>query len=70
MDEVGARFQFLTNTRENALVIPSLVFVLGWRSERKLDGSQKTSVVVKFKEAKLTKGGPGAWKKFGCTCSF
>jgi hypothetical protein len=72
LEEVGAHFQFAINMYKNTFVIiPLLVFMFGWcSSEGKLDKSQKANIVIGFKEVELIEGGPGAWKKCGCTCSF
>ena len=71
MEEVGTHFQFLRNMSKNMfLITPLLVLMFGWCSEGQLDDSQKANIVIGFKEVELIEGGPGAWKKFGCTCSF
>jgi len=72
LEEVGVHFQFLRKMYQNMFVtIPFLVLMFGWCSEGQLDESQKANIVIGFKEVvELIEGGPGAWKKFGCTLYF
>ena len=71
LEEVGVHFQFLRKMYKNMFVIILfLVLMFGCCNDGKLDESQKANIVIGFKEVELIEGGPGAWKKFGCTCSF